>query len=281
MEKVATIMTKLINQFLYVVEIPCPECGGQMHAWKEKAGEEPRAAPVCMDCGYKALRKNDAKETQELYADSLKAKSINYLKYQSVLPNKALLKNTIENFTVTDRDTQQAKETAVTVVEKVLNDESVHAVFTGKTGVGKSHISMGILWAVIEQSGYNKKCLFINYSELLEQMKFAMNDKEVHKAVMGTLMAEIKVADVVVLDDLGAEAGLLSQTNAKVSDFNIRTLTSILDARANQSTIVTTNLTGKQIREMYGSRVVSRILSNAEGLTVKMHDTSDKRMVTV
>lgn len=277
MEHVGRAMQQIINRFLYIVEVPCPECSGGMHAWREKPGEEPRCAPVCMSCGYKSHQKSDSKEMQEIYESSLKAKCINYLKYQSVITNKSLLECRFDNFHITDPVTKEAKDTAQIVVSKILNSEPVHAVFTGKTGVGKSHISMAILWEVIERSGYNKQCLFISYYELLEQIKFAMNDKQAQQAIMGTLMSEIKAADVVVIDDLGAEVGMLT-SDVAVTDFNIRTLTGILDARQGKPVIVTTNLTGKQLTEMYGSRIVSRMLSHSSGLTVQMHQTKDKRL---
>lgn len=280
MQSLGKEMRLLISKMLYIVEVPCPECGGDMHAWREPPGKPPRAAPICMSCGYKSQRKSDAKETQELYEDSLKSRAIGYLKYQSVLTNKGLLECRFDNFDVTDADTKNAKQVAEIVVSKILRSEPVHAVFTGKTGAGKSHISMAILWETIERSNYDKKCLFISYYELLEQIKFAMNDKEAQKQVMGTLMSEIQAADVVVIDDIGSEVGMLTNSNVAVTDFNIRTLTGILDARQDKPVIVTTNLTGKQLTEMYGSRIVSRMLSHSSGLTVQMHETRDKRLPT-
>ena len=41
-------------------------------------------------------------------------------------------------------------------------------------------------------SNYKIACSFISYRELLEQLKFAMNDPEARKAVTGSLMAELK-----------------------------------------------------------------------------------------
>lgn len=278
MESIAVGIQKTIDQFLYIVEVPCPECGGGMHAWKEPPGKPPRAAPVCMSCGYKSHQKSDSKKMQEIYEDSLKAKCINYLKYQSVLTNRSLLESRFDNFDVMDSETQSAKTTASIVVSKILRSEPVHAIFTGKTGVGKSHISMAILWEVIERSNYDKKCLFISYYELLEQIKFAMNDREAQKAIMGTLMSEIKAADVVVIDDIGSEVGMLTDSNVAVTDFNLRTLNGIMDARQDKPVIITTNLTGKQLTTMYGSRIVSRMLSHSNGLTVQMHETKDKRL---
>lgn len=281
MESMSDVMQKLVEKMLYVVEVPCPECEGEMHAWREPKGREPRSAPVCMSCGYKSRMKSEAKETNELYLDSLKSKCINYLKYQSVVSDKSLFKSRLDNFETNDKDTTNAKQIANIVVSKILRNEPVHALYTGKTGTGKSHISMAILWELVERSGYKKHCLFISYSELLEQIKFSMNDRNLQKEIMGTLMNEIKAADVVVVDDLGSEVGMLSGEDAAVTDFNIRTLNNLVDARSNKPLIVTTNLTGKQMTNMYGERIVSRLLANSDGLVVKMHETKDKRLAGV
>lgn len=281
MESVGTGIEKLIAKMLYVVEKPCPDCGGEMHAWREPPGSPPRCAPVCMACGYASKNKNDAIETQELYEKSLKAKAIKYLKYQSVLTNKSLLDCRLENFKTVDEETESAKQIAEIIAIKALNGEPVHSTLTGKTGVGKSHLAMAILWQVIEKSNYDKKCLFISYNELLEQIKFAMNDREAQKAIMGTLMNEIKAADVVVLDDLGAETGIFEADSSNVTDFNARTLTNILDARIGKPLIVTTNLDGKQVAKMYGARVLSRMAEGSQGMNIKLNTTKDKRMVGV
>jgi DNA replication protein DnaC len=104
-------------------------------------------------------------------------------------------------------------------------------------GVGKSHLAMSTAWEVLEKSNYDKRCLFISYAELLEQLKFAMKDEQARKTITGTLMAEIKSADLVVLDDLGAELGVKGNDS---TNFNNDTLNRIVEARQNKATVLTT-----------------------------------------
>ncbi|MGH2311114.1 ATP-binding protein, partial [Enterococcus faecalis] len=92
------------------------------------------------------------------------------------------------------------------------------------------------------------------YRELLEQLKFAMNDEEARKAITGVAMSEIKAADVVVLDDIGAELGDFNKRDEKGnmilsrgSNFDIDTLTRILESRIDKPTIMTSKLKSKQI----------------------------------
>ncbi len=149
-------------------------------------------------------------------------------------------------------------------------------ILSGKSGVGKSHLAMSTAWEVLEKSNYDKRCLFISYAELLEQLKFAMNDEQARKEITGSLMAEIKSADLVVLDDLGAELGVKQiDDRNKSTNFNNDTLNRIVEARQNKATIFTTNLTGKEMSQAYGERILSRIMSNSQGFVMKIEGTSD------
>ncbi|MDT2738302.1 ATP-binding protein, partial [Enterococcus pseudoavium] len=59
------------------------------------------------------------------------------------------------------------------------------------------------------------------------------------------------------------------------------TLTGLLEARQNMATVVTTNLTAKELQEAYGERILSRILQNSQGFVVSMKTTKDKRLMGV
>lgn len=54
----------------------------------------------------------------------------------------------------------------------------------------------------------------------------------------------MKKADVLVLDDLGAELGIKNKVS---TDFNNDILNRILEGRQNKATIFTTNFSGKQL----------------------------------
>lgn len=277
MESLSKSMQLLITKYLYIVDVPCPNCGDEMQAWKEKKGDPPRCAPVCVSCGYKSLKKREALSTKQMYEDSLKAKAINYLKNSSLVTDKALWECRLENYNETDQETQRAKNMASEAAKKIINNEDIHVIYSGRVGSGKSHLSMGIIWKVIEESNYDKSCLFVNYRELLEQLKFAMSDEQVRKEITGTLMKELKLASCVVIDDLGTELGKLDDAK-KATTYNLDTITSILEARQNKPLIVTTNLTSKQIESVYGDRILSRMLKNSTGFSMQFKSTSDKRV---
>ena len=105
-----------------------------------------------------------------------------------------------------------------------------------------------------------------------------MKDEQARKTITGTLMAEIKSADLVILDDLGAELGVKGNDS---TNFNNDTLNRIVEARQNKATVFTTNLTGKEMSQAYGERILSRIMSNSQGFVMKIEGTSDKRVAGI
>lgn len=279
MESLAKGMQSLIEKVL-IIKGTCPNCNEPLYGYraKNKNGSE-RCAPTCMQCGYHDLKRKEDLQTEKIYNESLKNKALNFFKYGSVITDKELFECTFKNYKIIDDETRQASKIANEFVSAILNGDPVHMAFNGKAGSGKSHLAMAATWKYLEQSEYSKKCLFISYRELLEQIKFSFNDEQLRKQIQGSLMADIKTADLVVVDDLGAELG--GTTYSESSNFNNDTLNSILEARQNQALILTTNLTGKQMGEAYGSRIVSRIFKNSNGYTFKFVNTADKRLTLV
>lgn len=269
-------MTQLINKLLVVVG-ECPQCGSDLFQWRQKmpSGED-RCGPTCMSCGHRELKKKQDYQTVQIYNESLKKRAINYFKYSSLVPDKSLFNETFKTYKTLDNETREAFETANKAVNRMTANEPTHLVLTGKSGTGKSHLAMAAAWKVLEQSNYQKNVLFVNYRELLEQLRFAMNDREVQKQIQGELMAELKTADLVVLDDVGAELGGNNATDS--TRYNNDVLTGILEARQNMAMVITTNLTAKELRNSYGERILSRILKNSQGFTVAMKNAVDQRI---
>lgn len=277
MESLSEAMEKLNERYFYTVETPCPDCGGFMRTWIEQEDDEPRCAPVCLDCGHKSLSKKEAIATERLYENSLKQKGINYLKYGSLVPDSSLWNSRFNNYKEVDEETINAKKIAIESCKAIMDGKEVHTVFSGRPGSGKSTLAMAMLQGILKKSNYDKKCLFISYRELLEQLKFAMNDEAARKAITGNLMAELKIADVVVIDDLGSELGSIPEAT-KATTYNMDVLTAILEARQNKATIFTTNLSSTVIGNVYGDRILSRMLRNSTGYVAVFKNTSDKRI---
>lgn len=269
-------MNRLIDKVLEV-KGTCPYCDEPLYAWKnKKPNGEDRCEPTCMNCGYHDLKRKTDIQTNEIYTNSLKNRVLNTFKNGSIVPDNTQFKKTMTNFNVLDRETEQARNTANKFVQAILKNEPKHFIMSGKSGVGKSHLAMATCWEILEQSNYQKKCLFINYRELLEQLKFSFNDEQARKEIQGSLMADIKTIDVLVVDDLGSELGGTQAKNS--TTYNNDVIYSILEARQNQATVITTNLDSREIKAAYGDRIVSRMLNNSDGFVEAFKSAKDRRI---
>lgn len=271
----------MIAQLLYITGDKCPHCGEDIYAWRQKNNDgSERCQPACMKCGYRMLKKKEEAAAKKMSSDSARGKVINLLKFGSLLTDKPLLEKRISGYKTVDDETKRAVERAKLIVNKVLLNDPIHGIFLGSPGVGKSHLSMGICWELIEKSGYRKKALYVSYPYLLDQLKFAMNDEQARKAITGELMADIQKADFVVIDDIGAELGIFTDKTMS-TQYNNDTLTKITDARQNKAVIYTTNLTVTQLKQAYGDRVVSRMANNSNGYGFTFRTTKDKRITGI
>ena len=275
MQSVAFEIGKLIDKVLVKRGI-CPVCNEPLYSWRTKNPDgSDRCAPTCMRCGYFDLKRKEDQQTARIYNESLKAQAISFFKNGSVVSNKSLFECSLRNFNVVDQETKIALETAKRYVTAVLLGKPAHLVLSGKAGVGKSHLAMSIAWEVLKRSNYAKKILFISYQEMLEQIRFSYNNQELRRMIEGSLIADIKTANLVIIDDVGAELGKSAGTSR---EFGASTLNSFLEARQDRATVVTTNLSSKELSESYGSRIVSRLYSHSDGFSIKMNRTADKRV---
>jgi DNA replication protein DnaC len=103
-------------------------------------------------------------------------------------------------------------------------------LLTGSIGVGKTHLAVGILQALVAERGAIG--LFYDYRDLLKQVQNSYNQKVA--ATELEVLRPVFEAEVLVLDELGA---------AKPSDWVWDTVAHILNTRYNdrRTTIITTN----------------------------------------
>ncbi|MBK4807874.1 hypothetical protein CU037_2666 [Enterococcus faecium] len=216
------------------------------------------------------------KEAIKKANEARKKDAINRMLNSSMITDDAIWAFDFDGYKVVDQETAQIKVMAQEWAKKIVNGSTIHAVITGRTGAGKTHLGAAVIKEVMMASNYKIACSFISYRELLEQLKFAMNDPEARKAVTGSLMAEIKKSDFVVIDDLGAELGRMEENN-QATPYDVDVLTSLTEARLNKATIFTTNLSSKQLKHAYGERVFSRVMNGTKGNIAVFKTTTDKR----
>jgi DNA replication protein DnaC len=141
-------------------------------------------------------------------------------------------------------------------------------LLTGSIGVGKTHLAVGILQALVSKRGATG--LFVDYRDLLKQVQHSYNP-----AVAATemqVLAPVFEAEVLVLDELGA---------SKPTDWVWDTVAHILNTRYNdrRTTIITTNYpnlpplsaaeNGRAMREdSLGDRIGERMRSRLQEMCV-------------
>ena len=131
----------------------------------------------------------------------------------------------------------------------------------GKTGLGKTHLSLAIAGKAVEE-GYG--VIYSSSQNLfnkLEKDKFGKADANTEEAILD--------CDLLIIDDLGAEF---------TTQFTVSALYNIVNSREleGKPTIISTNLMLEQLTKAYGERIASRILSN---YVMLYFDGSDIRQI--
>lgn len=117
----------------------------------------------------------------------------------------------------------------------------------GKTGVGKTHLSLSIAKVVIEKGFTVAYGSVLNYLRFIEKEHFGRSESN-NKDTLQTLIN----IDLLVLDDLGSEF----QTG-----FYESVLYNIINSRLNMGlpTIISSNLSTNELQSRYNDRIISRI----------------------
>jgi len=135
--------------------------------------------------------------------------------------------------------------------------DGVGIALVGPVGTGKTHLAAAVVNALVERGHYP---LFVSVPDLIARFRAGIESGTAERQL---LLA--KSAEVLVLDDLGAE---------RVTDWAAEQLYRLINARyeALQPTIVTTNLEPSELAEHLGERAVSRLLEMCRWVRVDGDD---------
>lgn len=214
--------------------------------------------PKCSDTGYVGFKMCDCLK-KELRKQSYRTSGLGkYLDAQS-----------FDNFDVSLYPFGEVRERMANVLSRAKryaegfsDDTSESLIFVGGTGLGKTHLSTSIAKAIIEK-GYS---VFYNSAQNIistfERERFCKDDEKRESE-------KYLEADLLIIDDLGAEV----QSKSSVSYFYTIINTRLISSKP---TIISTNLTPAALQSAYDERIVSRILGE---YSVYLFEGTDIRMV--
>lgn len=190
---------------------------------------------VCAKCdgmGMRVITRSDGTQAAEACECRLERR-VAHLLARAGIPRRYehCSLESYECFREADRSLPAAHLMARRFVDRYPADTDGRGLLlTGSIGVGKTHLAVGILQALILEKGV--RGLFCDYRELLKEIQHSYNPQ-----VMTTeleILRPVFDAEVLVIDELGA---------AKPTDWVWDTVAHILNTRYNdkRTTIITTN----------------------------------------
>ena len=265
-----TTFSKAMNAQLRTSEEVCAKHGINL-IYLANAPEK----ATCFACTKETVDKQTQQMAEKASQEHYQRTTYAWLTKHSIFLDDTLRHATFDSYQATDDETEHNKQLALNIARRYYKGANNNTIFTGKAGTGKSHLSMAMLQVVNEHSDPYRKCLFVSLDELMRRIKDSFNNKQSYytEQRMIDLLTE---ADLLVLDDLGAETGAVT-TERTATDFTTRTLYAIINGRMNKPTIITTNLNSKDMAKMYDSKLISRMFRGAEGHVIKFEKTNDKR----
>ncbi|WP_029265748.1 ATP-binding protein [Virgibacillus alimentarius] len=247
MEHVSQAMKQTIPNMTFLRWETCHGCKKETKVYNMEIPIGPRKGEIIetkVGCKCEDIRL--VKESLET-RNKLKVKKMQKIFDNHSLINKDLQQATFKNYQPSNQSQIKAQRIAERFVEVFNKDKSINLVFSGTYGVGKSHLAKAITDGVINKG---HSAIFISVPKLLTKFRTSYNkDSDISE---GDLIDILNSADVLVLDDLGAE---------KSSEWSWEKLFEIIDSRQGLHTVYTSNFAPDDLREKLGERNFSRVVN--------------------
>lgn len=159
------------------------------------------------------------------------------------------------NFNTFKRDLQpKAFDMSYMVAQEIASGEHANLFLTGGIGTGKTHLAASIAHYVAEQGIAVK---FGNVTDIFQAVRKSFSTNE-------DALTEIKTVPVLILDDLGKEMN---------TEWVKETVYSVINYRYEHllSTIITTNMTMKELANKFGDATISRLKEMCASSYVNMN----------
>lgn len=234
----------------------------------------------CEACVAEKIKQEKNEQVKQFNIDRFKK----VLRANSLVDKPSDFDKTFANYHADNgtKEAQVGNETFKIAMEYINNpDKPITTVLYGTPGEGKTHLSMAMLNKINEESNPHQRCLFVNAEDLFSEIFRSFKDDTVKwnqdyaLSMMGQpIKNKIGGCDVLVLDDFGSESSMTTANNES-SDFKQKILKKLFDRQPR--IIVNTNLTIKQMKEIYNPKIISRLFENSRGRRIDFSGISDKR----
>ncbi len=141
---------------------------------------------------------------------------------------------------------------------------SPNLLFLGQAGLGKTHLTLAIVSELIEKGYLPVYGPAENLFGRIEREKFAGENRGAYDLMVN--------ADLLVIDDLGAEMATSFTRSALYNLVNTRIL-------SRKPTVINTNLTMREIEERYTARISSRLIGNYQAYKFIGEDVRQKKAI--
>lgn len=156
---------------------------------------------------------------------------------------------TLSSYRATTDGQERALAFANTYVEQfaTVNETGRSAIFCGKPGTGKTHLSIGIALAIM---GAGNSALFTTVQRIVRRMKetFRKDAEDSERDVLNMLI----YPDLLIIDEIGVQFG---------SEFEKNLMFDILNERYEnrKPTLMLSNLTAQEVKAFLGERIYDRL----------------------
>ena len=242
----------------------CPHCGRELQAeWDEfpPALQKKYGKPgewYYHPCTPECEKKNERREWELMRREARVAT----LRDRSGL-SKRMKGYSLDNFDPSfSRNTQKAFAKVMDYIMgwKANQEGGRGLYFCGPVGVGKTHLAVAVMNEIITKK--RVPSLFVTVPELLDNLRGAYNDPG---RDIDEWMDSVKNADLLLLDDLGAE---------RANEWVRERIFVIVNHRYREElpTIFTSNTGPKDLAAQLGERTASRIIAMCDWISLEGED---------